>query len=385
MTQLETIFHEQQRPLMRRLVRIVGDRETAADLCQETFVRAWRKAPRDATPDQHRGWLHTTASNLALDELRRRRLRVHAPLDEQLDAGPADDTLERMQAREAMATLSPHERLVLLARFDMGLSHREIGALLDLSEEAARKRVERARSAFIAAIRRERPLASPTVLFIRGEHDDERFRAWVERAGGRFKPIDHGDVEREMATADALLLGASLRDIHPALYGEPLRFPDADEPADLAADRRDLKALRIALRHDLPIVGVCRGHQLLNIALGGTLWQDIEGDGVSRSDHRDGDHAIHTGEHSLSRSILGRRAEVASEHHQGIRRLGHGIRVTSATPDGVAEMLEVPSRRFVLGVQWHPERPDVSDAGDRIADALVGAARTRRFALARAA
>jgi RNA polymerase sigma factor (sigma-70 family) len=385
MTQLETIFHEQQRPLMRRLVRIVGDRETAADLCQETFVRAWRKAPRDATPDQHRGWLHTTASNLALDELRRRRLRVHAPLDEQLDAGPADDTLERMEAREAMATLSPHERLVLLARFDMGLSHREIGALLDLSEEAARKRVERARSAFIAAIRRERPLASPTVLFIRGEHDDERFRAWVERAGGRFKPIDHGDVEREMATADALLLGASLRDIHPALYGEPLRFPDADEPADLAADRRDLKALRIALRHDLPIVGVCRGHQLLNIALGGTLWQDIEGDGVSRSDHRDGDHAIHTGEHSLSRSILGRRAEVASEHHQGIRRLGRGIRVTSATPDGVAEMLEVPSRRFVLGVQWHPERPDVSDAGDRIADALVGAARTRRFALARAA
>jgi RNA polymerase sigma factor (sigma-70 family) len=385
MTQLETIFHEQQRPLMRRLVRIVGDRETAADLCQETFVRAWRKAPRDATPDQHRGWLHTTASNLALDELRRRRLRVHAPLDEQLDAGPADDTLERMQAREAMATLSPHERLVLLARFDMGLSHREIGALLDLSEEAARKRVERARSAFIAAIRRERPLASPTVLFIRGEHDDERFRAWVERAGGRFKPIDHGDVEREMATADALLLGASLRDIHPALYGEPLRFPDADEPADLAADRRDLKALRIALRHDLPIVGVCRGHQLLNIALGGTLWQDIEGDGVSRSDHRDGDHAIHTGDHSLSRSILGRRAEVASEHHQGIRRLGRGIRVTSATPDGVAEMLEVPSRRFVLGVQWHPERPDVSDAGDRIADALVGAARTRRFTLARAA
>jgi RNA polymerase sigma factor (sigma-70 family) len=385
MTQLETIFHEQQRPLMRRLVRIVGDRETAADLCQETFVRAWRKAPRDATPDQHRGWLHTTASNLALDELRRRRLRVHAPLDEQLDAGPADDTLERMQAREAMATLSPHERLVLLARFDMGLSHREIGALLDLSEEAARKRVERARSAFIAAIRRERPLAAPTILFVRGEYDDGLFRSWIERAGGRFKPIDHGDVEREIAVADALLFGASHRDVHPSVYGEPERFPDASEPTDAVADRRDLKVLRTALRHDLPIVGVCRGHQLLNIALGGTLWQDIEGDGVSRSDHRDGDHAIHTGDHSLSRSILGRRAEVASEHHQGIRRLGRGIRVTSATPDGVAEMLEVPSRRFVLGVQWHPERPDVSDAGDRIADALVGAARTRRFTLARAA
>lgn len=381
MTQLETIFHEQQRPLMRRLVRIVGDRETAADLCQETFVRAWRKAPRDATPDQQRGWLHTTASNLALDELRRRRLRTHAALDEQLDAGPADDTIERMHAREAMASLAPHERLVLLARFDMGLSHREIGALLDLSEEAARKRVERARSAFIAAIRRDRPLAAPTVLFIRGEHDDTPFRTWVERAGGRFKPIDHREVEREIATADALLLGASLRDVHPAAYGEPLRFPDPDHPTDLAADRRDLRALRLALRHDLPIVGVCRGHQLLNIALGGTLWQDIESDGAGRGDHRDGDHAIHTGEHSPSRTILGRRAEVASEHHQGVRRLGRGIRVTSATSDGVAEMLEVPSRRFVLGLQWHPERADVSDAGGRIADALVRAARTRRAEL----
>src|SRR4051794_30307404 len=111
MTQLETIFHEQQRPLMRRLVRMVVDRETAADLCQETFVRAWRKAPREATPDQHRGWLHTTASNLALDELRRRRLRTHAQLDDDLDAGRSDDTIERMHAREAMAALTPHERL----------------------------------------------------------------------------------------------------------------------------------------------------------------------------------------------------------------------------------------------------------------------------------
>ncbi len=64
-----------------------------------------------------------------------------------------------------------------------------------------------------------------------------------------------------------------------------------------------------------------------------------------------------------------------------MRRLGRGIRVTSATPDGVAEMLEVPSKRFVVGLQWHPERPDVSDSGDKVADALVHAARTRRATL----
>ncbi|MBX5443436.1 MAG: gamma-glutamyl-gamma-aminobutyrate hydrolase family protein, partial [Solirubrobacteraceae bacterium] len=319
-------------------------------------------------------------ANLALDELRRRRLRDHAPLDERRDGGPDPEPADRLAAREALGRLAPHERLVLLLRFEGGLSHREIGALLDISEEAARKRVERARAAFMAAVRRERPDDEPLILFIRGEHDDAPFRRWVEAAGGRLRTIDHGDLERELATADGLLLGASHRDIHPALYGEPPRFADPD--ADLAADRRDLRALRLALARDVPIVGVCRGHQLLNVALGGTLWQDLESDGAGRAEHRDGDHAIHTGEHSLSRTIIGRRAAVVSEHHQAVRRLGRGVRVTSETADGVVEMLEVPSRRFALGLQWHPERPDVA-AGGRVADAFVAAARTRRAALRR--
>lgn len=383
MTQLETIFHEQRRPLLRRLQRMVGDQETAADLCQETFVRAWRKAPRDATAEQQRGWLHRTASNLALDELRRRRLRDHLPLDEQRAGGAGPEAADRLHAREALERLAPHERLVLLLRFEAGLSHREIGALLDLSEEAARKRVERARAAFVAVLRRERPVERPLVLFVRGQDDNALYRRWIENAGGRLRAIDHVDLEREIATADALLLGGSHRDIHPSLYGERPRYED--HSADAAADRRDLRALRLALAHDVPIVGVCRGHQLLNIALGGSLWQDIESDGLSPKDHRDGGHAIHTGDSSLSRTILGRRADVASEHHQAVRRLGRGIRVTSATPDGVVEMVEVPARRFALGLQWHPERADSAGAGDRVAEALVHAARTRRATLSRAA
>jgi putative glutamine amidotransferase len=375
MTTIEAIYHEQRRPLMRRLQRMVGDPETAADLCQETFVRAWRKAPRDAPAAQQRGWLHRTASNLALDELRRRRLRDHVVLDEQRDGRAGPDVAERLHAREAMARLTAHERLVLLLRFDAGLSHRELGALLEVSEEAARKRVERARAAFVAALRDERPAEAPLVLFIRGDHEDAPFARWIEKAGGRLRAIDHADLERELAGADALVVGASHRDIDPGVYGEAPRF--APDGADLAGDRRDLRALRLALAQDVPVVGVCRGHQLLNIALGGTLWQDLESDGASAADHRDGGHAIHTGEHSLSRTILGRRAEVASEHHQGVRRLGRGVRVTSATPDGVVEMIEVPGRRFAIGLQWHPERPDVAGAGDRVADALVGAARTR--------
>ncbi len=204
MTQLETIFHEQQPPLMRRLVRMVGDRETAADLCQETFVRAWRKAPRDATPDQHRGWLHTTASNLALDELRRRRLRTHAPLDDELDGGAVEDTVERMHAREAMQALAPHERMVLLLRFEAGLSHREIGAC---STSPRRRRA----SAWSAPARPSSSRCAATTPRTRaaGAVHPRRarrhpFRRWIEKAGGRFKPIDHRDVDREIAMADGL-------------------------------------------------------------------------------------------------------------------------------------------------------------------------------------
>jgi putative glutamine amidotransferase len=382
MTTIEAIFHEQRSPLLRRLQRMVGDPETAADLCQETFVRAWRKAPRDVSADQQRGWLHRTASNLALDELRRRKLRDHAVLDENRDGDPrAVDETDRLHAREAMARLAPHERMVLLLRFDAGLSHREIGALLDVSEEAARKRVERARSAFVTALRSDTSGAdAPLVLFIRGRYDDTAYQRWIENAGGRMRLIDHRDLHRELARADALVLGGSHRDIHPALYGDTPRF--GDPASDLDADRHDLAALRLALANDVPIVGVCRGHQLLNVALGGSLWQDLESDGVG-GDHRDGGHAINTGEHSLSRTIIGRHAEVASEHHQGIRRLGRGVRVTSATPDGVAEMIEVPSKRFVLGLQWHPEHRDQGTAGAQVADALVHSARTRRAALSR--
>src|SRR3954470_15731324 len=82
----DTILTEQAAPLTRHLQRIVGDHQTAEDLRQETFVRAWRSAPRDAGAPVLRAWLHRTARNLALDELRRRRRREHVAFDESLPA-----------------------------------------------------------------------------------------------------------------------------------------------------------------------------------------------------------------------------------------------------------------------------------------------------------
>lgn len=370
---LEDLFAEQQQPLLRRLQRMVGTRETAADLCQETFARAWRSAPRDAPLERQRGWLHLTARNLALDELRRARLREHHGLDDGAALGPEADPGERLAVREAVRALRPHDRLVLLLRFEAGLSHAEIGELLDVAHDAARKRVARARAACEAAYRESRgPAPAPTVLLLRGSEDPAPYVSWLQRAGARVRPLHTDRFRFELATADAIVMCGSLDDLHPGIYGEPVIH--AEGSLDLARDRRDLVAVREALVHDVPIVGVCRGHQLLNVALGGTLAQDVD----RAAYHRAEAHRVATLRDTRIRGLVGASAEVASGHHQAIDRLGRGVRPTAFAHDGVIEAIELDgaAERFAVGVQWHPEaQPSATEA--RVADALVEAAAKR--------
>src|SRR5215213_5465447 len=144
---MEDLFTELELPLTRRLTRIVGDHGTAEDLRQEAFARAWTSAPRDADRDHLRAWVHRTARNLAVDHLRRRSVRDWVPFsDETVGSTPDPDPDAAIAAREVLDRLTPHERLLLLLRFEGGLSLAEIGTLLDISEDAARKRVARARS-----------------------------------------------------------------------------------------------------------------------------------------------------------------------------------------------------------------------------------------------
>jgi RNA polymerase sigma factor (sigma-70 family) len=169
---LERVFTEQQPLLCRRLARMTGDAEVAEDLCQEVFVRAWRSAPREAPAAAIAAWLHRTASNLAVDELRRRSRRPVAAveqLDRLLDPPAAQD--DDGAARAALAQLAPHDRLVLLLRFHAGLSLRELGEVLAISEEAARKRVARARRRFGDALHAVRRDPEPLVLLLVREED----------------------------------------------------------------------------------------------------------------------------------------------------------------------------------------------------------------------
>jgi putative glutamine amidotransferase len=350
-----------------RLRRMVGP-DAAEDLRQELLLRAWRKAPRDLDEDGMRSWLHTVASNLAIDELRRRKHRDHDELGEDHVAA-VDEPEERLAAREALDRVSPDERAVLWLRFEAGMSHAEIGSYLGTTPEAARKRVSRARSTFMSRFREAPvPRGAPLILILDGRDDTDAYRALLRSAGARTRVLDRARPDRDLATADGLLMTGSLDDVHPALYGEA---PRSSTGIDLRHDLGDLATLRAAVRQGVPVLGVCRGHQLLNIAMGGTLYQDVVGDGLTRNGHSGYEHDIETGAATTMRRWLGRRPVVSSEHHQALRRIGRGLRVTSASPDGVAEGVELIGPSLAVGIQWHPEVPVSGEAGVRVAEGFV--------------
>ena len=174
-----------------------------------------------------------------------------------------------------------------------------------------------------------------------------------------------------LAGADAFVLSGSVLDVHPSLYDETAAA--GARPADLRGDRRDLQLVRQALVDDVPIVGVCRGGQLLNVALGGSLWQDLDTSSVAHP--TDEPHPVRTGRGSPLRAVVGAAPRVGGAHHQAVRRLGRGVRPVAVSADGVVESIDVPSRRFALGVQWHPESPASAVAGPLLGEALVREAR----------
>lgn len=359
----ETVLQGQAAPITARLTRMLGDAAAAEDLCQDTFLAAWRKAPRELGPEQLRAWLHRTARNLALDELRRRGRRPTAPLaDEHAAHADPDDGA----ATAALAALTPHQRLVLLLRFEAGLSLRELGALLDIETDAARKRVARARAAFASALREVRAGDTrPTVLVLMGREDPGAYAAWLRTAGARVRFCGPDQIGLDLAGADALVLSGSTSDVNPRMYGA------AADPrtvvTDLTRDLRDAAALRTALASDLPVVGICRGAQLLSVLFGGSLTQHVD-------DHLAVAHPVTTAPGSAARRALGVRPEIPSDHHQAVDRLGRGLVVTATSPDGLAEAVEVPGRRLALGTQWHPERGGGEPLARLIVETAAGAA-----------
>jgi putative glutamine amidotransferase len=198
-----------------------------------------------------------------------------------------------------------------------------------------------------------------------GYHSMRADYAWaVERSGAVpvvLPPLAPEHAENVLDRLDGLLLSGGV-DVDPALYGRP-RHPKLGR-VDRERDEFELALTRHALRRDLPILAICRGQQVLNVAAGGTLIQDIpselEGGAVTheapgRRTRRS--HPVEVVAGSKLAEILGPGPlSVNSFHHQAIDRLGEGLTVTGRCPgDGVIEAVEMRDRSFVVAVQWHPE------------------------------
>jgi putative glutamine amidotransferase len=199
----------------------------------------------------------------------------------------------------------------------------------------------------------------------------------VERAGGRplLVPPSEDGVEEALDALDGVVFSGGA-DVDPSVYGaEP---HPATDPPQQRRDRAELALLRAALERDMPVLAICRGSQLLNVVRGGALVQHLP-DALGSSSHREvhgvfseHDVAVETG--TRLASIVGDRGEVKSSHHQGIGRVGEGLVEAARADDGTVEALEDPSKRFALGVLWHPEAGE----DDALFRALVEEARAYR-------
>jgi gamma-glutamyl-gamma-aminobutyrate hydrolase PuuD len=180
----------------------------------------------------------------------------------------------------------------------------------------------------------------------------------VEKAGGRalLVPPSAEGVEETLDAVDGLVFSGG-PDLDPELYGQEAHaetFGIATE-----RDRAELTLLEAALERDMPVLAICRGSQVLNVARGGDLVQhlpDVVGD--ERHKHTPGafaDHEVEVAKDTRLSKLLGERAPVKSHHHQGLGRVGEGLVVSAHAEDGTVEAVEDPSHRFALGVLWHPE------------------------------
>jgi len=211
--------------------------------------------------------------------------------------------------------------------------------------------------------------------------------AWaIADAGGLPVYIPTGlteDALRELyERLDAVLLPGG-PDVDPEYYGAA-RHPET-KIIDDARDTLELTLARWTLADDRPLFGICRGHQVMNVAFGGTLIQDIPSEVETDLPHETPStlpratirHDVAIAPESRLASILGTtHVGVNSLHHQSVERPAPGVLVTGYSPDGVVESLEVPDKRFVLSVQWHPEDLYPNDEGmKRLFESFIDAAR----------
>lgn len=229
----------------------------------------------------------------------------------------------------------------------------------------------------LAAFRIQKPGSSPAY-----SSREELVRA-ILTAGGRpyllpsALPLD--TLPEVLSEFDGLFISGG-GDMHPDYFGGHMHPSVAG--VDRERDEFELALCREAVAMDMPVFGICRGQQVLNVAMGGNLVVDIPSELPEASRHQWWpnfqrgrlSHSVQVEKGSHLAGIMGGTAfEVNSLHHQSVKDLGEGLKVVAAAPDGVIEALEMPGKRFVVSVQWHPEWLPEHEPMRRIFKAFVEA------------
>ncbi len=222
--------------------------------------------------------------------------------------------------------------------------------------------------------------------------NNQSYSRAVMAAGGiplLIPQVEDGDSLRALyACLDGVLVPGGV-DINPRFFREDA-LPETDHP-DTGLDFVETTLLPWALADDMPIFGICRGHQVLNVVMGGTLWQDIPREYPTVFDHRELfkrkirdylAHDVRIAPDTRLHAIIGAdRIWVNTSHHQAVKAVAPGLRATAWAPDDLCEGLEAPDRTFVLTVQWHPEEMvRKHELARRLFAAFVDAARARKAA-----
>jgi gamma-glutamyl-gamma-aminobutyrate hydrolase PuuD len=233
-------------------------------------------------------------------------------------------------------------------------------------------------------------MSAPVIGVTRGQRSGASFTAYLDavvEAGGRPQDLYPGaaacaDLERLAGTLDGLVLTGGI-DVDARLYGqEP--HPENSKP-EPARDELEIQLARLAVERDLPVFAICRGFQVLNVALGGSLHQHIEGDGHKAYEGEGFPSRFHDiiveNKGALGRLMGGGTVRVNSRHHQGVTAEGiaPGLVTCALSPeDGLIEAYEMPGRRWLLGVQCHPEREEARELFAPLwRDFIAAATRTR--------
>jgi putative glutamine amidotransferase len=197
-----------------------------------------------------------------------------------------------------------------------------------------------------------------------------------------FIPYEYKNIQNYLSLCDGLLLPGGDVDVHPSLYGEEINVKKIYLDADHPGIDFEFKLLDEALKTKMPILGICAGLQVLNVFLGGSLYQDISEQlqtNIIHSKHSEdyskNIHPINITKGSLLNKITGKNNYIVNSfHHQAIKKLGKNLKISAIAPDEIIESIELDNHPFCIGVEWHPEFMSTQE-DQKLFQAFVAAAK----------